>query len=54
MYYQVSYWDKSGKSRRRSSMIHTNNADALKEMRSKIKAGHTQVVVLTGSKLMKR
>ena len=53
MYYQVSYIDLRTGKRRRSSMIHTSNKAAVDEMKSKTKAGHRKVVVLSGSKLSK-
>lgn len=51
MYYQVSYRDKRTNKTKRSSMIHTSKKAGKKEMDSKIKAGHKNVILLSGTKL---
>lgn len=51
MYYQVSYKDLRTNKTKRSSMIHTSKTAARTEMDSKIKVGHKNVVVLSGTKL---
>ena len=51
MYYQVVYTDFRSKKRTYSAMIHRSNTAAKTEMDLKIKAGHKNVVVLSGTKL---
>lgn len=51
MYYQISYKDIRTNKTKRSSMIHTSKSAAKKEMDSKIKVGHKNVVILSGTKL---